>query len=190
MRNVFFGALMAVVVAQATSTAGALAASEIQAAAVQAPPSPPIGLEGGAESIEALLDRLLEALEKEDKAALRRLSVTEDEYRRIIVPGRVEKGAPRLRNPAQRNVDYFWSTMAFKSELYADKLVENFGGRTYVDRKLELTKPSNEWAWYRAHGEVRLMLVPAEGDDKYLLQAGWIVEVDGVYKFLSYEYDG
>lgn len=153
------------------------------------PPAPPIGLEGGAESIDALLDRMLEALERQDEDALRRLSVTEEEYRRIIVPGRVDKGAQRLRNPAERNVDYFWSTMAFKSALYASNLVKTYGGRKYAERKLELTKPSNEWAWYTAHGEVRLLLLPAEGDEKLLLQAGWIVEVGGVYKFLTYEYD-
>jgi len=171
------------------TSADLLEPSQVVHAASVSSGRPPMALHGGARSIESLIDRFLAALEARDEEALEGLRVSEEEYRQIIVPGRVPKGA-EARHPAKRNVDYFWGVMDYKSDMYAANLIRDFGGRAYTERHLELTRNANEWAWYTAHGEVRLLLVPPGGQEKYLLRTGWIVEVDGAFKFLSYEYDG
>src|SRR5262245_54239763 len=45
-------------------------------------------------SIDALIVRLLEALTKRDAQALNRLRVTEQEYRKFVLPGSSEPGSP------------------------------------------------------------------------------------------------
>ena len=176
--------------ASVLATSGPLVAESVSQKEAASPiaENAPLAFSGGAESLDALVDRFVAAMEAKDEAGLRRLLVTEDEYREIIVPGRVPHGAAP-RRPAKRNVDYFWSTMSYKSEVYAHNLVKDFGGRKYKERKLDFSEEPKRWAWYTAHGELQILLVPEEGPERFLLHGGWIAEVGGVFKFLTYEYD-
>ncbi len=150
-------------------------------------PNPPFGLSGGADNREALIDLFLDAVAKNDKAALDALRLTKDEYQGIIVPGRVAPGAPPRRVSAI--VDkYFWEVMDFKSDNFVDVLLERFGGRTYKRRAARYTSPERSYDWYRAWGEVRQTVTDDSGIE-YEITSGWIAEVDGKYKFLSFEWD-
>lgn len=145
-------------------------------------------LQNGASSVDELLDRFLAALEKEDMASLNGLRVTKSEYLDIIVPGTVEKGKPP-RQISEKPKEYFWGTMDFKAREFAKILTQRYGGRHYSRHQLRYTDPPKEYAWYNAWGQVRLDLTSGEEDKVYHLETGWIVEVDGQYKFMSFEWE-
>ena len=140
-----------------------------------------------APSVDVLMDEFVQALAKKDMDALTRLRVTRSEYTDLIVPGTVPVGQP-LRSVSEQPKEYYWNLLDTKSHYYADNLVGLFGGRTYRNRELRFSRPTKEYAWYTAVGQVRLEL---QGDDDrtYHLLTGWLAEVDGKYKFISYEYN-
>lgn len=160
------------------------AAAERGSAVKQPEAHPPRSLSGGAPSLEALVDAFLAAIEKQDHQALHRLRLTKEEYTEIIVPGAVPKGQPPRQTFAEVN-DVFWGILDTKSRYVADMLVATYGGRHYVDRRLELTRGVREWAWFTGHGELRLTLSDAAGE-KVQLRSGWIAEVGGRYKFIGF----
>jgi hypothetical protein len=161
------------------------AALETRAEASPDASRPPHGLANAPDSLDALLDRFLAALEKKDTAALNQLRVSRDEYLDVIVPGTVEKGKPP-RQVSEAPKKYFWETLDFKSGEFAKLMVLRFGGRHYVDRQVEFTKPPREYAWYTAKGKLKMRL---QGEDQavYELKTGWVAEVDGKYKFIGFE---
>jgi hypothetical protein len=161
---------------------------DVTAKVADAGAKPPITLTGGAPSIDTLLDEFLAAVEQKDKDALHRLRLTKAEYTEIIVPGEVPTGQPPRQTFEQVN-DVFWGMLDTKSRYTADAIVNDFGGRHYVERQLELTYGNpREWAWYTGHGEVRLRLKDETGQP-YELRTGWIAEVDGRFKFIGFNWD-
>src|SRR5689334_11794799 len=83
-------------------------------------------LDGGAASVEDLVDKLLDAIHRNDAQALRALRVTEQEYLRVIVPGTVKPGEPPQKLP-DRTVEYFWGELDAKSIYSEENLLEIFG---------------------------------------------------------------
>jgi hypothetical protein len=141
----------------------------------------------GAPSVDVLMDEFVRALSNKDIAALTRLRVNQAEYVDLIVPGMVPVGEPP-RQVSEQPKQFFWQMLDTKSRYYGDTLIERFGGRTYRSHELTFSQPTKEYAWYKAHGEVRLDL---QGDDDvaYHLLSGWVAEVDGKYKFIGYEWN-
>jgi hypothetical protein len=141
----------------------------------------------GPQSLDALMDQFVDAISRKDKDALTKLRVNETEYAGLIIPGTVPVGRPP-REVSQNPREFFWRMLDTKSRYFADNLVDRFGGRTYRSHQFKFSKPTKEYAWYTAHGEVRMEL---EGDDDvtYHLMSGWVAEVDGRYKFIGYEFN-
>ena len=88
-----------VTIAMAGLLAGTLALALHGPSSATATPTPPerpahFELENAAPSIEALLDRVLDALAKSDVQALQHLRVTEQEYRSFVLPGGGEASSP------------------------------------------------------------------------------------------------
>jgi hypothetical protein len=149
---------------------------------------PPIGLTGGASSVDALMDQFLDALARQDEVAMLRLRVDKAEYTRIIMPGQIQKG--QSPPPADEKVcDFAWSLLDTKSRYYTQALMKEFGGRTNVRKAVRFTKQPVEYAWYRAMGEVRMMVEDPEDKRQYELSTGWVAEVDGKYKFIGFNAD-
>jgi hypothetical protein len=140
-----------------------------------------------APSVDVLMDEFLQALAKRDKDALTKLRVTRSEYTDLIIPGTVPVGKG-LRSVSEQPKEYYWNLLDTKSHYYADNLVGLFGGRNYRSRELKFSRPTKEYAWYTAVGQVRLELA-GDDDRTYHLLTGWLAEVDGKYKFISYEYN-
>ena len=142
---------------------------------------------GGAPSVDALLKQFVQALSNSDGNALTALLVSRQEYVDLIVPGTVPVG----RDPRQvsdQPKEFFWKMLDTKDHYYQESLLNQFGGRPYRDYTLKLTQGTREYAWYKAHGRVKLDL-RGEDDTPYYLSTGWIAEVDGKYKFIGYEAD-
>jgi len=160
------------------------AADTVQPVVVEAASVPALA---GSPSIDVLLDRFLAALEKRDRAGLHRLRVSEEEYLGLIVPYTVEPGQPP-REVSARPKQYFWQVLDEKSRLFGDVLLERFGGRHFVERKLRFTEQPRKYAGYAAYGEVRLDLKDETGA-VYHLSTGWIAETSGQYEFIGFEWD-
>jgi hypothetical protein len=159
-----------------------LSASLLAGTGVTLATSTPV-LRHAASSPEQLIERLLEALEAEDGGELRKLRVTESEYKRIILAGHVPEGAPFRTFPDEVS-DYAWKTLDTKSLYYERHLLNHFGGRRWTVKTVDYDKGSARWAGYQALRQLRLRLA---GDDTEVeLATGSICEVEGHFKFVSF----
>lgn len=140
-------------------------------------------LEYAASSKEELAQRLLDALEKKDLQALRRLRVTESEYKDVILAGSVEPGQP-LRDYPPEVADYAWKTLNTKSLYYERYLLAQVGGKEFEYRDMSFAKGVADYATYKAYRQLRLAVL--ENGSPGELATGSIAEVDGQYKFISY----
>lgn len=140
-----------------------------------------------APSLDALVARLLTALETKDKDALRRLRVSRREYVKIIMPGFVEPGAaPRLIAPSEN--EFWWSMLDGKSKYSELGILSEFGGRRYTVKSITFLKGTEQYAWYTAHKRIAITLADGDGTET-TLQMGSVVEANGDFKFVSYVRD-
>lgn len=183
MRGSFLRAAIAVLAAAlAVGACGAGATAE----APQPARVPARSFAGGAPSVDALLDQFLAALAANDEQALHRLRVDEAEYREIIIPGTVPPGESPRRVSAQPQ-EFFWRLLDTKSRDFGYLLLQEFGGHAYRRTALAFTEKSRPYAWYTAHGQVRLIVQDAEGRER-VLRTGWIAEAGGTFKFIGFEW--
>jgi hypothetical protein len=136
-----------------------------------------------APSIEILLQRVLDALAASDAKALRRLRVTEVEYREFIIPGSVKEG----EQPTVLGVEdstFYWQMLNTKSVYKEAALLKGFGGRTWTLKAVEYAKGHAQYAWYDAYRTTVLTVVDDAGEENELV-LGSIAHVDGQYKFVG-----
>jgi len=173
-----------------TGLSGAAVVLAIVTLAMHAEPEASIDrpkLSGGATSVGALLDELLEAVAANDENALHRLRVTETEYRSIIVPGTVSAGAPP-RQASEQITTFFWSMLDTKSRDYGRLTLRQFGGQHLQRRGVEYRNGIKRFGGYTAYGSVHLTVVTDEGTQTEL-RSGTIAEVDGRYKLIGLNWD-
>jgi hypothetical protein len=155
----------------------------------QAASAPAMKLTGGAPSLDDLVARFLDALQKKDKDAIHRLRITQDEYLDIIMPGSVDAGKP-LRQYDHRDQAsmYFWSILDTKSVYTEANLIAEFGGAPLKLKSVKYRKGVKEYATYKAYKQLSLVLEHGDGSDDEL-RIGSVAEIDGQYKFISYVRD-
>lgn len=134
-------------------------------------------------STEDVVTAFLEALERKDVEALRRLRVTEAEYKDFLVAGHVPVGQP-FRSVSPEARDYAWETLNTKSEYYERYLVEKYGGRRYELQSMRFERGTAEYAGYSAQRQLRLSLL--DDGTPVEIATGSIVKVGDEYKFASY----
>src|SRR5690349_19033418 len=105
-------------------------------------------LVNGAPSIDALLERFRDAVSRKDKAALRALRLTQDEYLGIVRPGSVPPGQPWTTYSEQAQ-EYFWGTLNGKSIYSEANLLNDFGGRDFTVKAVRYQKGVQDYANYR-----------------------------------------
>lgn len=150
----------------------------------QPPPARHLRLADGEPSIESLLQKFRQALVTNDKALLRRLRVTEDEYRNLIMPGSVDPGTPSTQYNQQAS-QYFWGILNGKSIYVEANLLHDFGGKDFTMDSVEYRKGVKKYRDYTAYKQLTLM-VKHPGEEPERMRIGSIAEVDGHYKFISY----
>jgi len=136
-----------------------------------------------APSIDVLIDRLLDALAKNDADALHRLRVTEDEYRNFILPGSVRPGEPP-QIFSEADSKHYWGMNNSNSVYAAAGILRGYGGHKYRLKGIEYAKGQKEYAWYKAYKVVSLKLEDEGGKEDGLV-LGSIADVDGQFKFIS-----
>ncbi len=135
-------------------------------------------------SIDSLVQKFCRALTTKDKALLRRLRVTEDEYRNLILPGSVESDQP----PGQYNEQasqYFWGVLNGKSIYSEASLLADFGGHDLKVKSIAYRQGIKKYRDYTAYQQITLELDEEDGHSGRM-RIGSIAEVDGQYKFISY----
>jgi hypothetical protein len=154
------------------------------------PPKTPVRqLEPGdaAPSRDALVEQFLAALATRDADGLKRLRVTEREYRDVILPGSAKEGEA-LRKYSDEQAKFFWSLLDTKSVHFEAALLSRYGGRRYRVKTVEYERGERQYAAYRAFKQLRLVLIDESGAERELA-TGSIAEIEGHYKFISYVRD-
>ena len=144
----------------------------------------PSTLRGGASSADELIGRFLRALHDKDREALRRLRVTESEYREIVMPGHVAVGTPLRKQPEDVS-EFAWQLLNTKSVYYEATLLSEFGGHGYEVQGVEYERGTQSYATYTAHKQLRLTLRRDDGQEVEL-RTGSVADIAGSFKFMSY----
>jgi hypothetical protein len=139
--------------------------------------------DGGAGSQRQLIHELLEALEAKDANALRRLRVSETEYRNIIIPGNVPPGQPP-RTLTPHWLDYAWANLETRSSYSELSLLQEFGGHKLAVKDVSFDKGEKQYAGYTAYRQLRLTVEDSDGAQR-VLRTGSIAQVGGRFKFIS-----
>lgn len=143
----------------------------------------PYTLAGGAPSIDVLVNQLVEALESGDKEAVNRCLITRQDYVDFVLPGAGKPGDPP-RHYDERMNDYAWGTMYGKTIYFRANLIDSMKGKHFKVKDYRFRKGVKDYAWYRAHEQISLLLVDENGSER-ALNTGSILEVNGRYKFIS-----
>jgi hypothetical protein len=140
-------------------------------------------LADAAPSVDVLIDRFLDALERKDVAAIHRLRVTESEYRTFFLPGSAEPGKPpRVYDDTYSK--YAWDMINTNSLYAANQIVGNFGGNKLKVKERKFLKGEQQYAWYHAFKVLDLLLEDDIGRQRELT-LGSIADVDGQFKFVG-----
>ncbi len=161
----------------ATAAGSALGAP---ATAVTAAPA----VTGGAPSLAALVDALLHALAARDAGALRRLRLTESEYRDVLLPRHVPPGEP-LRRLEPSAATFAWANLDSRSHYHELRLLADFGGQDLTPKAVWFEGGEQQYAGYRAYRQLRVTLVDGAGRTRQL-RTGSVAEIDGTFKFISF----
>jgi hypothetical protein len=160
-------------------------------AATRRPPEAPAhdarALQGGARSVQELIDQLLRALHQKDQDALRGLRVTEREYRSIILPGSVKPGE-QPRRLATEWIEFLWGSLDTRSRNNERDMVHALGGKELTLRQIAFDGGERQYAGYKAYREPRLELSDG-GGQPLSIDTGSIAEVGGRYKFIAFMRD-
>jgi len=144
-------------------------------------------LVNGEPSIDALLERFRDALSRKDKAGLRALRLTQDEYLGIVLPGSVSPGQPWAKYSEQAQ-KYFWGLLNGKSIYSEAALLNDFGGRSLKVTAVRYHKGTQDYANYRDYKQLVLKIEDDTGNVEQM-RLGSVAEIGGQYKFISYVRD-
>jgi hypothetical protein len=153
----------------------------------EAKPASPARLRNGAPSIDTLIEDFVQAINDKDKARLRELRVSQEEYVGVILPGSVEPGARRPQYN-QEETEYLWGMLNGKSVYTEANLIASFGGHHARVTEKEFRKGTKTYADYTAYKQLTLTLKDDKGTEA-IMRIGSIAEVDGQFKFISYVRD-
>jgi len=179
-RGAFVVLLAAFLVINAVQTK----ATKTEPMAPQAKQHPQLEFTNASSSIEDLVDRFLRAVEAGNQQAVDSLRVTEDEYRKIILPGSVEPGEPP-QNFSDEASQYFWGVLNGKSLYHRASMMHGYGGKKFKLKKIGYQKGIRKWEGYTAYEKLLLTLETEDGEE-VVLPTGSIAEVGGRYKFVSF----
>ncbi len=150
-------------------------------------PAPAARFEHGAPSIDRLIDDFVQAINDSDKAKLRQLRVSQEEYLGVILPGSVEPGERRPQYN-QEEADYLWGMLDGKSVYVEANLIASYGGHHATVTEKQFRKGTKKYADYTAYKQLVLTLKDDKGTEA-TMKIGSIAEVDGQFKFISYVRD-
>jgi hypothetical protein len=177
--------LLAAALVACSSTVPAVA-EEVASDAATAPAEPALDITYS--SLEEMVTAALDALEREDADALRRLAITRDEFDRVVWPG---LEVAQLDPPWPQ--DFVWSQHEMRHENGLRRALKLFGGHQLDYRGLEFTGTTSEHdtgnGSYTIHRDSLLELATADGETVTARIFGSVIVVGGRYKIYSFIVD-
>lgn len=141
------------------------------------------GLEGGADSRQALVTRVVTALASADTGALRRMAVSRAEYAWLIYPE-----SPLVHPPYRQPIDVAWMLHAAPHAKGFTRLLERLAGRLIRFQSVTCNpEPVIQGANRFWTGCTVRFTLESEAVEMQLFAA--IVERDGALKVMSYDND-
>lgn len=145
--------------------------------------SPPV-LANTLSSDEATAHAVLDALERRDAAALMALSVSQEEFERIVWPA-LPASRPEVGMPAS----YVWQDTFTRSRTHLDETLQRWGGRRLHLVRLEFGGSTTEHGAYSLSRKTRLVVRDEAGAESAVRLFGSIIRQRGGSKVYSYIVD-
>jgi hypothetical protein len=140
-------------------------------------------LQNTSTSSEDLAHAVLDALARNDRAALERLVLNEQEFRDHVWPQ-----LPASRPERNLPFSYVWGDLRQKSNASLMKVVSEHGGRHYALAGVEFDDMS-DYSTFRVHRDATFRVRDAQGQEKSVRICGSMIEKDGAWKVFSYVVD-
>ena len=158
---------------------GGLALILVATVACSAPP-----LANSHDSADSLVRDVLEAYASRDDARLRRLALTEEEFRRYVWPS-----LPAARPERNLPFDYVWGDLQQKSDNRLRANLSAHGGRSYQLRGVTFSGGTTEYGGFLVHRDALLVVQDGAGADLEVRLFGSAIEMNGAWKVFSFNTD-
>jgi hypothetical protein len=145
-------------------------------------PAPPL-LEPTFDSPEAVARAVLDGFAAGDREALRRLALSEQEFRQRVWPE-----LPSARPERNLPFSYVWGDLKQKSDASLARLFARHQGRRFEFVSVRFDEPKTQYGTYVVHRE-SVFTVQGEGPAEELRLCGSMIEADGRWKVFSFVVD-
>jgi hypothetical protein len=132
---------------------------------------------------EPLAEAVLEAMAREDRAALEGMALSEQEFRDHVWPE-----LPAARPERNLPFSYVWGELRQKSSGALIETLAKHGGRRYELVRVEFTGRT-DYPGYRVHREATLRIRDTAGKEQALRVCGSFIEKSGAWKVFSFVVD-
>lgn len=134
-------------------------------------------------SPDALAAAVLAAIAQNDRAALERFALSEQEFRDHVWPE-----LPASRPERNLPFSYVWGDLRQKSAASLTTTLAEHGGRHYEPVNVEFDDETG-YDSFRVHREASFRVRDAAGTETTLRVCGSLIEKDGAWKVFSYVVD-
>lgn len=135
-------------------------------------------------SPQALAWAVLDAVERRDENALRRLAITEEEFRKHVWPE-----LPAARPERNMPMSYVWGDLRQKSDGGLRHLLAAHGGQRYELISTRFNGHTTDFAAYRVHRQAIFVVRNGSDARTELRLCRSMVEKDGRWKVVSFLVD-
>ena len=138
-------------------------------------------LRNGAPSAQALAERVLRAIERQDLQALKDLSLSEEEFERHVWPE-----LPASKPGTNLTAGFVWGDVYFRSMSRMQAIFGELKGRRLSLVRAVHRGDVEEYATHRAYPGMETVIRSEDGKEMEYTLFGTLIEMDGVWKVYSY----
>lgn len=131
------------------------------------------------DSVEALGEKVLSAVESNDLKKLNELRINRDEFKKFLWP----------EFPASKNnvpFDFAWDNLNGKTIKGMTRALTDIGGQKFTLKEITFEKEDETYPGFVIHTSAVLHVTDENGHAKKLKFCGSVVERKGEFKFLSF----
>lgn len=134
-------------------------------------------------SAEALAERVLEALAKQDEQSLKGLVLTKEEFCTYVWP---ELPSSEIKN---LTCDWVWDSFYPSDVAGLRQTLRMHGGKQYSLVRVRFAKGVTEYKTFKVHEESRVVVKDDSGQEREFKLFGSMLELEGQFKLLSFVVD-
>jgi hypothetical protein len=138
-------------------------------------------LESAASSPDELARRFLDALAGNKPDEVRKLALSEEEFRKYVWPELPSAEPARNLTP-----EFVWNSLHIRSESNLRSMMASVGGHRLRLEEVRFTGGVTEYKTYRVHRASLLFLKDEVGKDQTVRLFGSVLELDGQFKIFSF----